>query len=43
MESFLNISTIHPSPTEYMMRALRRKFDHHIQGGPGGMSFGGND
>ena len=26
MESFLNISTIHPSPTEYMVRALRRRF-----------------
>jgi pyruvate/2-oxoglutarate dehydrogenase complex dihydrolipoamide dehydrogenase (E3) component len=30
MESFLNISTIHPSPTEYMVRALRRRFDHNI-------------
>jgi len=33
MESFLNISTIHPSPTEYMVRALRRRFDHNIQRG----------
>ena len=30
MESFLNISTIHPSPTEYMVRALRRRFDHNF-------------
>ena len=33
MESLLNISTIHPSPTEYMVRALRRRFDHNIQRG----------
>jgi pyruvate/2-oxoglutarate dehydrogenase complex dihydrolipoamide dehydrogenase (E3) component len=25
-DSFLNISTLHPSPTEYMVRALRRRF-----------------
>jgi len=25
IDSFLNISTIHPSPTEYLLRALRRK------------------
>jgi pyruvate/2-oxoglutarate dehydrogenase complex dihydrolipoamide dehydrogenase (E3) component len=43
MESFLNISTIHPSPIEYMVRALRRRFDHNIQRGPSGMSFAGND
>ena len=30
LESFLNISTIHPSPTEYMVRALRRRFDHNF-------------
>jgi dihydrolipoamide dehydrogenase len=41
MDSFLNISTIHPSPTEYMMRALRRRFDYNIQREPGGISFGG--
>jgi hypothetical protein len=33
MESFLNISTIHPSPTEYMVRALRRRFDHNFTEG----------
>ena len=43
MESFLNISTIHPSPTEHMVRALRRRFDHNIQRGPVGMSPFGND
>ena len=43
MESFLNISTIHPSPTEYMVRALRRRFDHNIQRGPVGISPFGND
>ena len=43
MESFLNISTIHPSPTEYMVRALRRRFDHNFYRGPGGTSPGGND
>jgi dihydrolipoamide dehydrogenase len=36
MESFLNISTIHPSPTEYIVRALRRRFDHNFYRGPGG-------
>lgn len=43
MEAFLNISTIHPSPTEYMVRALRRRFDHNIKRGSGGMSPFGND
>jgi dihydrolipoamide dehydrogenase len=43
MESFLNVSTIHPSPTEYMVRALRRRFDHDFYRGPSGTSPGGND
>jgi dihydrolipoamide dehydrogenase len=43
IEAFLNVSTIHPSPTEYMVRALRRRFDHNFQRGPRGMSLGGND
>jgi dihydrolipoamide dehydrogenase len=43
MESFLNVSTIHPSATEYMVRALRRRLDRHIQRGPGGMGVGEND
>ena len=36
MESFLNISTIHPSPTEYIVRALRRRFDHKFYRGSRG-------
>jgi pyruvate/2-oxoglutarate dehydrogenase complex dihydrolipoamide dehydrogenase (E3) component len=40
MESFLNISTIHPSPTEYLVRALRRRFDQNFLRGPGGTSPG---
>lgn len=43
MESFLNISTIHPSPTEYLVRALQRRVDHNFHRGPGGTSPGGND
>jgi dihydrolipoamide dehydrogenase len=43
MESFLNISTIHPSPTEYLVRALRHRFDLNFHREPGGTSPGGND
>ena len=43
MESFLNISTIHPSPTEYMVRALRRRFGYNIQRGPGRINPSRND
>jgi len=35
-------STIHPSPTEYMVRALRRRFDQNFHRGPGGTSPGGS-
>jgi pyruvate/2-oxoglutarate dehydrogenase complex dihydrolipoamide dehydrogenase (E3) component len=43
IESFLSISTIHPSPTENMVRALGRRFDHNFYRGPGETSPGGND
>jgi pyruvate/2-oxoglutarate dehydrogenase complex dihydrolipoamide dehydrogenase (E3) component len=43
MESFLNVSTIHPSPTEYMVRALRRRFDPDFYRGPSRTSPGRND
>ena len=43
MESFLNISTIHPSPTEYLVSALRRRFDQNFHRGRGGTGPGVND
>jgi pyruvate/2-oxoglutarate dehydrogenase complex dihydrolipoamide dehydrogenase (E3) component len=43
MESFLNISTIHPSPTENMVSALRRRFEYSIQRGPGRVDPSRND